>query len=83
MVASSDDLNLSDQRLNSLQMAKEEYFFQFKARLNIVVVEWILLNHKEAIHDRPDQYKYPKLNLVQDRLLGLKMFQQLYPQSNH
>jgi hypothetical protein len=26
VVASSDDLNLSDQRLNSLQMAKEEYF---------------------------------------------------------
>jgi hypothetical protein len=52
MVASSDDLNLSDQRLNSLQMAKEENFSQF-----IVVVEWILLHRHEAINDRPDQYK--------------------------
>jgi hypothetical protein len=30
MVASSDDLNLSDQRLNSLQMAKDEYFSNSK-----------------------------------------------------
>jgi hypothetical protein len=35
MVASSDDLNLSDQRLNSLQMSKEEYFSQFKARWGV------------------------------------------------
>jgi hypothetical protein len=79
MVASSDDLNLFDQRLNSLQMAKEEYFPRFKARWDIVKVEWILLQHREAISDRPDQYKYPKLNIFQDRLLGLKLFQQLHP----
>jgi hypothetical protein len=60
MVASSDDLNISDQRLNSLQMAKEEYFSQFKARWDIVMVEWILLHYREATHDRPDQYRYPK-----------------------
>jgi hypothetical protein len=47
------------------------------------MVEWILLHHREATHDRPDQYRYPKLNLVQDRLLGLQTFQQLHPQSNH
>jgi hypothetical protein len=64
-------------------MDKEEYFSQVKARWDIVVVEWVLLHHREAIHDRPDQYRYPKLNLVQDRLLGSKTFQQFYPLPNH
>jgi hypothetical protein len=71
------------QRLNSIQMAKEEYFSQFKAKWDIVVLEWILLHHREAINDRPDQFKYLKLSIVQDRLLGLKLFQQLHPQTNH
>jgi hypothetical protein len=80
MVASSDDLNVSDQRLNSLQMAKEEYFSQFKARWDIVVVNGYCYTTVKLsmIH---------QINInIQNRIwfkLGINLVQQLHPQSNH
>jgi hypothetical protein len=51
-------------------MKSGEYFIEFKARRDQVVLEWILLNKRRIVGNKNDKFIYLLIEMIEDNLKG-------------
>jgi hypothetical protein len=82
LIATSTDFATVHANLDEhVNMKSGECFTEFKARLDQVVLEWILLNRRKSVCNKNDKFIYPSIEVIEYNLKGDDFFKSKYSET--